>query len=219
MEKVSEDIILKTAHLMGVTKAMIDNGYSEEGVKLAFVQSGLFPEKVAEYFVKEAANPELTKESNWVSGAIALGSKVAPWLLRSAKSIGGWSAKNSGKLMQGGKASQLAGKAVQGAGAGAGKVMKGLGKKTYQATGAVRQAGQAMQKAPVKTMAGGVKSFGAGAMFGSGKGVGGGLGRATMYGGMAMNMGGLLGGGSQAGQQQAAQQMMQRYPQQRMYGG
>jgi hypothetical protein len=221
MEKVSEDVIVKTAHLMGVTQAMLDKGYTHEGVKLAYVQSGLFPEDVAAYFVKAAAETDLTKEAiapAIIAGIASVGSKVAPWLLRGAKAIGRFAGKTKGSLMQGGKASQMAGKAVGGMGAGAGKVVKGLGKKTYQATGAIRQAGQAYQKAPVKAVAGGAANFGKGLVFGGGKGVGGGLGRGAMYGSMGAGALATAKGLSNRGQQQA-QAQQQMYPQQRMYGG
>jgi len=238
MEKVSEDVIVKTAHLIGVTQAMLDKGYTKDGVKLAYVQSGVFPEDIADYFVKAAAETNLTKEAiapAVVAGIAAIGSKVGPWLLRGAKAIGRWAGKSKGTLMNKGtqmeglkgKATQLAGKAVGGAGAGAGKVVKGLGKKTVQGTTAVRQAGQAWQGAQgagakAKLLGSGAVNAGKGLVFGSGKGVGGGIGRAGFYGSMgagALTMARGRGGTQASPQMQRMQQMQQMYPQQRMYGG
>lgn len=224
MEKISEDTIVKTAHLMGVTQAMLNRGYSQEGVKLAYVESGLFPEDVAAYFVKAAAETDFTKEA-FLGNIAAIGMRVAPWLLRGAKSIGRWAGGAKGQLMQGGALSQAAGKVVGGVGAGAGKAVKGLGRQAYKLTTATRQAGRAWEDAQgmgakAKLLGSGAVNFGKGLAFAGGKGVGGGLGRTALYGSMGANAVGMMrGGGQQAPQMQQMQQMQQMYPQQRMYGG
>ena len=227
MEKISEDMMLKTAHLVGVTKSLARHGYTADGIKLAYVQSGLFPAEVADFFVKEALEIDMTKEgvAPLLAGVAAIGSRVAPWLLRGAKSIGQAAGKMKGSLMQQGaqmgglkgKATQLAGQAVGGLGAGAGKAAKGLGKATYQMTANARQAGQAWQGAKgigakAGVLGSGVKNFGAGAVLGGGKGLGGKLGRGAMYGSLATGVAGMGGGGGQVPQYPRQQMMM--YPQQ-----
>jgi len=222
MEKVSEDIIVKTAHLMGVAQAMFDRGYSQEGVKLAFVQADLFPEDVAGVFVKAASETDLTKEAiapAIIAGIASVGAKVAPWLARGAKAIGRFAGKTKGKLMRGGNFSQMAGGAVGAAGQGAGKVMKGMHKATLKGTAGLRQAGRSWEGAQgiggkAKLLGSGAYNAGKGALFFGGKGTGGAIGRGVGYAGMGAGALGMMRGGAQP-----AQQMQQMYPQQRMYGG
>jgi len=198
--------LIKIAQLLGTTRALLDAGYSEKNVKLAFMQTDIFSEYVAETFTKEASGISsedlMVKEALW--GAVAnIGSKILPWLTRtgsklvgSAKTIGSATGKAQRRLMQGGKIPRLAGKVVGGAGHIAGKTTKGLGKKTFQATQALRQAGRGMQTAPFKTLGKGMLNFGKGAVIGGGKGIGGTLGKGTLYGGLAYTGASMLGGSS-----------------------
>lgn len=206
MKQFETDNLVKIAHLLGTTRALFDAGYSREGVKLAFTQADILPEDIIEDFTKTAEeltiNDDMTKEAWW--GAVArIGSKVLPKLLSAGKSlatkgrrIGSATAKTKGKLMQGGALSRAAGKAVGVGGGAAGKVTKGLGKKTLQATQGLRQAGRGMRTAPWKTLGGGMFNYGKGALIGGGKGVGGALGKGTLYGGLATTSASMLGSGN-----------------------
>jgi len=221
MEKVSEDVIVKTAHLIGVTQAMLDKGYTQDGVKLAYVQSGVFPEDIADYFVKAAEETDLTKIAiapAVIAGIAAVGAKVAPWLARGAKAIGRFAGKTKGKLMQGGNASQMAGGAVGLAGKGAGKVVKGLHKATLKGTAGLRQTGRAWEGAQgvggkAKLLGSGAYNAGKGALFFGGKGMGGAIGRGAAYTGLGAGAIGMM----RRGGQQAPQQMQQQMQQQQMY--
>lgn len=213
MTYVSEEVLTKTAHLVGVTQAMLAKGYSPNGVKLAFVRAGLFPEPVADFFVKEAAEIEFTKEAAlpalaavvpWaLKGIAGLAGKVAPWLAGKATSLGaGAAARGAGTM----------GARVMGLGE---KAVGGLGKWVENAGNTFNQAATNFTAGPGKALWGGAKNYAKGMFLGRGEGLGGGLGRATMYGGLASGgirmAKGLMGGGQQQPPQMMQQQM---YPQQ-----
>jgi hypothetical protein len=192
---MQEEYLLKTAHLLGVTRAMLEQGYTFAGVKQAYVNSGMFPEFIADDLVKSAAELDLTKEAA-LPAIAAIGAKVAPWLLRGAKAIGQFAGRMGGKLIgKGGTVAPAVGRGVIGAGKAVGQGLKGL------ATN------------PGATMWSGTKNFGKGLFFG-GQGVGGAAGKAVAIGGMAS---GLLGGGRAVANHYGGQQQMPM--QQNQYGG
>jgi len=146
----------KRAFYLGKAHALQGLGFTEERIKVAFIQEGLS---------KEAAD-ELVKEA--ILGRLAglVGKGVAA-LGRGAGAAGKWAGKG---LAKGTRMGNLQGKV----GIQAGKAAKGLQKGL-----------QGMQTAPLQTMGGGVKNFGSGLLMGGGKGVGGTLGKGMFAAGTA----------------------------------
>jgi len=176
---------IKTAHLLGVTRAMLEHGYTPAGIKQAYVRSGMFPEDVANDLVKSAAELDMTKEAA-IPAIAAIGAKAAPWLLRGAKAIGGLAGRAGGKLVgRGGTVAPWMGRQVIGGGKAMGQAMKG------------------MATAPGATMWGGAKNFGKGMLyFGGGPTVGGRMGQAAAAGGIYSGVKGLMGRRQQPPMQQ-----------------
>jgi len=171
--------LIKTAHLLGVTRAMLEQGYTFAGVKQAYVKSGMFPEHVAEDLVKSAAELDMNKEAVW--GAVAgLAAKAAPWLLRGAKAVGQFAGSAGGKLIGRG-----------------GTVAPAIGRGITNAGGAVAKGMTGMATAPGATAWGGLKNYGKGALYFGGQGVGGALGKATAGAGIAAGAGKLIFGNRQ----------------------
>jgi hypothetical protein len=127
--------MIKQGHI-GAARAFLDLGFSPEQVKLAFIRQGM-PEAEAEYLVKEAAPLGLlmgaVKGIGSLFGRAAV--KAAPTFRMAAGAkpgllaskglsafkgpIGAETGSLTGKLMQGGAASQMAGNALHGVGAAA----------------------------------------------------------------------------------------------------
>ena len=169
----------KQSFYAGKAHALYNLGFTEERIKVAFVQEGLS---------KEAAD-ELIKEAFWgrlagmaVKGLGALGRGAGT----AAKAAGKWGGQG---IAKGTRMGNLQGKV----GIQAGRAAKGL-----------QKGFQGMQTAPLKTLGGGVKNFGSGVLMGGGKGVGGAMGKGMFAAGTAsMLMPG--GGGAPQPQQQRYQ--------------
>jgi hypothetical protein len=215
------EALIKEARLTGVTRALLESGYTPGEIKLAFLVSDIHPATQLDAHLKEAASLDLDKLAIWgaVAGMATRGAgllaKAAPKLMQGAKTVGQASGRLQGSLAQGGRMSQLAGRAVGTGGRMAGKAMKGLGKQTYQAVGGLRQGAQALQAAPGKALGSGALNAAKGFTgLGTSKGVGGAVGRTGMYGSIGS---GMLTAGSAIANNNAPQQMVS--PQMRMYGG
>jgi hypothetical protein len=128
--------MIKNGHI-GAACAFLDLGFSPEQVKLAFVNQGLSPEE-AEYLVKEAvplgiigkgigmlgnlfgrAAVKAAPTFRAVAGAGAKPGFLASRGLKAMGPIGAETGSVTGKLMQGGAASQMAGNALHSVGAAA----------------------------------------------------------------------------------------------------
>ncbi len=147
------------AHYIGKAQAFQELGFSEEAVKLAFVQDGL-PDATSELLVKEAWG-------GLISGGLkALGGLIGRGAGRMGGKLLGAGAKRGGTL---GKMMQWGGQKTIGAGKATGQALKGL------------------RTAPGKTMMGGMKNLGTGMLTAQGQGVGGALGKGMFAAGMASN--------------------------------
>jgi len=147
----------KFAHQVGVARALGDNGYSPEAIKLAFVQSGVSPE-VSDELVKIAIWGLLGRGAAMAARGIArYGGKAGAGLMRAGASKGG----TIGNLLTKG------GKGMRGATAGLTKGVSAFGKR------------------PIHALGGGAQNFGKGLLFGGGKGVGGVIGKGAFGAGTA----------------------------------
>jgi len=152
---------------VGKAQAFRSLGFTEDQVKVAFVQEGL-DETYADTLVKIAYLGAIGAGLRGLGAAARAvkGMGAMQTLGRGAGAAARWGAQG---IRRGGMLGQMQGKA----GLLAGRALKGT------------QAGiQNMRNAPGKTLWQGTKNFGQGAMFMQGKGVGGALGKATFAGTM-----------------------------------
>lgn len=161
---------IKLAHFAGTAQALGQFGFSAQTVYSVLMEKGASSEE-AEQLTKEAFGL-------LVRGLGFLGSKVLP---RAAKALGGLAAKGGAGAAAKGSQLALPGMGATAAKAGVGGRLAGWGAGWANRTGgAFNAAAQGMKTNPWGTLGGGAKNFAHGALIGGGKGVGGGLGKATL---------------------------------------
>jgi len=155
MQKLSAD---QEAHLLGRAQAFRSLGFSEEQVKVAFVQDGISPEE-AESLVKEA----------WAGAVAGLIGRGGSLLARLGSRV---AARGASKMMS--PAAQGIGGRIGRFNASAMQRMGGLGQRAGR--GLVGSA-RAFKANPMKALGGGALQAGQGMLFGGGKGLGGAIGK------------------------------------------
>ena len=156
MYKTAATELLKTARRVGVTRSLLERGYSPEAIKLAYVQQGL-PVEHTSYLLKEAAG--------WGTLAKTIGEKVTTPMAGYLKKFAPTGTATGARNQLGAWASRLG---LQ-AGTGMEQAARGMAENPWGTLGGgVKNFGKGL-------------TFG---MFGEGKGIGGLAGKSTAAYGM-----------------------------------